>query len=98
MIKLPIFVTQRAAAPKKWVEFRQKSILAFRCSLATSYNDWPHRVMTMKLTGTDRQTDGQTNLDIGRQKLLIKKLVHKSDTTVMGCKVHVRNFEDTEIV
>ena len=67
MTKLPVLVTQRAAAPKNWVEFCQKSIGAFRCSLAMS-------TMTMKLTGTDRQagrqtdrwTDGQTNLGIGR--------------------------------
>ena len=98
MIKLPDFVTHRAAAPKIGVEFHQKFIGALICSLGTSYDNWRCCVMTMKLTGTDRQTEGQTNLDIGRQKLLIKKIIHKSDTTVMGCKVHVRNFEDTEIV
>ena len=34
-----IFVVQRAAAPKNGVEFRQKSIGAIRCSVATSYDD-----------------------------------------------------------
>ena len=66
MINLPIFITQRAVVPKNRVELHQKSIGAFRCSIATLYNDWRHRVMTMKLTGTDRQTGGGANLGIGR--------------------------------
>ena len=61
LIKLPVFVIQRAVAPKTVVEFHQKSTGALRCSLATSYNDWRRRVMTMKLTGTDRQTGGRTD-------------------------------------
>ena len=52
-----IFVVQRAPALKNGVEFRQKSIDAFRCSLATSYVDWRRRMTSMKLTGTDRRTD-----------------------------------------
>ena len=38
-LKSPIFVVQRAAAPKNGVEFRQKSIGAIRCGVATSYDD-----------------------------------------------------------
>ena len=59
LIELPIFVTQRAVAPKNGVEFHQKSIGAFRCSLAMSYNYWRRCMTSMKLTGTDRWTDGQ---------------------------------------
>ena len=43
-------------APKNGVEFRQKSISAIRCSLATAYDDWRCCLTTLKLTGTDRQT------------------------------------------
>ena len=39
LLKLPIFGVQKAATPKNGVEFRQKSIGAIRCGLATSYND-----------------------------------------------------------
>ena len=39
LLKSTIFVVQRAAAPKNGVEFRQKSIGAIRCSVATSYDD-----------------------------------------------------------
>ena len=39
LLKLPIFVVQKAAAPKNGVEFRQQSICAIICSLAMSYDD-----------------------------------------------------------
>ena len=38
LLKLPIFGVQKAATPKNGVEFRQKSIGAIRCSLATLYD------------------------------------------------------------
>ena len=38
--------------------YRQKFIGSLRCSLAISYNDWRRHATSMKLTGTDRQTDG----------------------------------------
>ena len=38
--KSPIFVVQKAAAPKYGVTFRQKFIHAVKWSLATSYDDW----------------------------------------------------------
>ena len=37
-LKSPIFVVQKAAAPKTGVEFRQGSIGTIRSSLATSYD------------------------------------------------------------
>ena len=48
LLKSPIFVVQKAAAPKNGVEFRQKSIGLIRCSLATSYNDVRHRATLLK--------------------------------------------------
>ena len=39
LLKSPIFVKQRAAAPKNGVEFCQKFLRAIRLSVATSYND-----------------------------------------------------------
>ena len=66
MIKLPIFVRQRAAVPKNGVEFHQKFIEAFRCSVATSYDDWRHRKLEQTDRQADRRTDGQTILGIGR--------------------------------
>ena len=39
LLKSPIFVVQKAAAPKNGVEFRHKSIGANRYCLATLYND-----------------------------------------------------------
>ena len=76
LIKLPIFVTQRAAAPKNGVEFRQKFIRAFRCSLATSYDDLRRHATSMKLTGTDRRTGRQTYVLGGcASKILTEKLV-----------------------
>ena len=44
----PIFVIQKAAAPKNGVE----SIGAFRCSQAASYYDWGRPATSMKLTGS----------------------------------------------
>ena len=38
VLKSPIFVVQKAAAPKNGVEFRQGSIGTIRSSLATSYD------------------------------------------------------------
>ena len=38
-LKSPIFVVQKAAAPKNGVEFCQKSIGVIRCSQATSCDD-----------------------------------------------------------
>ena len=38
--KSPIFVVQKAAAPKNGVEFRQRPIDDIRCSLATLYGFW----------------------------------------------------------
>ena len=57
LLKSSIFVVQKAAAPKNWVEFRQKSTKVVRCSLPISYHNWRRRVMSLKLTGTDRQAD-----------------------------------------
>ena len=39
LLKSSIFVVQKSAAPKNWVEFRQRSIGALRCSLATTTGD-----------------------------------------------------------
>ena len=39
LLKSPIFVAQKAAAPKNGVEFRQKFIGFIRFSLATLYDD-----------------------------------------------------------
>ena len=45
LLKSPIFVVQKAAAPKNGVEFRHKSIGAIRSSLATLYDDVRRRAM-----------------------------------------------------
>ena len=45
LLKSPIFVVQKAAAPKNGVEFRHKSIGANRSSLATLYDDVRRRAM-----------------------------------------------------
>ena len=42
LLKLPIFVVQKAAPPKNGVEFRQMSIDVIKCSLTTSYDDMQH--------------------------------------------------------
>ena len=39
LLKLSIFVVQKAAAQKNGVEFCQRSIGAIRCSLAMPYDD-----------------------------------------------------------
>ena len=39
LLKSPIFVEQKAAAPKNGVEFHQESIGVIRYSLATLYDD-----------------------------------------------------------
>ena len=56
LLKSPIFVIQKADAPKNGIEFCQKSIGALRCSLATSCDEWRRRATSMKLTGIGRQT------------------------------------------
>ena len=48
VLKSPIFVAQKAAAPKTGVEFRQGSIGAIRSSLATSYEVWRRRAALQK--------------------------------------------------
>ena len=50
LLKSSIFVVQKAAAPKNVVVFCQNSIGAFRCSLATLYDDGRHRT-TKSLCG-----------------------------------------------
>ena len=42
-LKLSIFVVQRAAAPKKGVDFCQRPIGAIKSSLATSHDVWQRR-------------------------------------------------------
>ena len=49
-----------AAAPKNGIEFRQKSIGAIRCSLATSYDGWRRRA-----TSTLFSNDTQNTTDHG---------------------------------
>ena len=39
VLKLPIFVVRKVAAPKNGVEFRQGSICAVKCSLSMSYKE-----------------------------------------------------------
>ena len=67
----PIFVIQKAAAPKNGVEFCQNPICAVRCSLAMSCDDWQRRATSMRLTGTGRRTDRKT---YGVRLTLNKKL------------------------
>ena len=52
----PIFVIQKAAAPKNGVEFCQNPICAVRSSLAMSCDDWQRRATSMRLTGTVGRT------------------------------------------
>ena len=49
--------------PRNGVEFHQKSIGAVRCSLATSYDDWRHRLATILLlkANWNWQTGGRAN-------------------------------------
>ena len=58
-----------SVAPKNGVEFRQKSIGAVRCSLATLNKDWRCHSMSMKPTGTNGQTDRQMD---GKDLVLIQ--------------------------
>ena len=44
LLKSPIFVIQKAAAPKNGAEFNQKSIGVIRYCLATSYDDVRRRL------------------------------------------------------
>ena len=60
-LKLPIFVVQIANAAKNGIELRQNSIDAVRCSPATSYDDWQCHAASMKVTGTGRQVDRETD-------------------------------------
>ena len=53
----PIFVIQKAAAPKNGVEFCQNPICAVRSSLAMSCDDWQRRATSMRLTGTGGRMD-----------------------------------------
>ena len=55
VLKSPIFVVQKAAAPKTGVEFCQGSIGAIRSSLATSYDVWRRRAASQK--NKNAQTD-----------------------------------------
>ena len=48
LLKSPIFVVQKAAAPKNGVEFRQQSICAIRCSLAIAYDDTQRHTTGLK--------------------------------------------------
>ena len=65
VLKLSIFVVQKASAPKNGVEIRQGSISAIRSSLATSYDVWRRRQFSTNqrprnyLRYTDRQTENQ---------------------------------------
>ena len=56
-LKSSIFIVQRAAAPKNGIEFRQKSIGAVRCSLATSYDDWRRRATSILFSNETYTTD-----------------------------------------
>ena len=60
LLKSPIFVIQKAAAPKNGVEFCQNPICAVRCSLAMSCDDWQRRATSMRLTGKGGRTDRTT--------------------------------------
>ena len=67
--KLPIFVPQKAAAPKNGVEFRQGSNGTIRSSLATSYDVARRLVCVWKLFWNlcrDQQTNRPTNIPIPR--------------------------------
>ena len=58
LLKSPIFVIQKAAAPKNGAEFCQKSIGADRCSLARLYDDW-QRQPDVYEANWNRQADGR---------------------------------------
>ena len=80
LLKSPIFVIQKAAAPKNGVEFCQNPICAVRCSLAMSCDDWQRRATSMRLTGTGGRTDRTTywvRLRLWLKICLKYYLVHK---------------------
>ena len=59
VLKSPIFVVQKAAAPKSGAEFRQGSIGAIRSSLATSYDAWRRRATSPWKLDTERKNEKQ---------------------------------------
>ena len=73
VLKSPIFVLQKPAAPKNGVEFRQKSICAVNCKLTTMYNDRWRSKLFIKLTGIDRQTDRTMYLGVPPKRPTRKK-------------------------
>ena len=52
LLKLPIFVVQKGAAPKNEVEFYQMFIGTIKCSLAISYGDVQHCKMSLNFFAT----------------------------------------------
>ena len=52
-LKRPIFVIQKAAAPKKWAEFRQRPIGYIRRSLAMLCDVWRRRATVIKIKRTN---------------------------------------------
>ena len=61
VLKSPIFVVQKATAPKNGVEFCQGSIGTIRISLATSYDVWRRRAASPTFDQSEAEKLSHTN-------------------------------------
>ena len=54
LLKSPIFIVRRAAAPKNGEEFCQKLTGAIRCSVVTSYDDVRRRAVSVPVLANQK--------------------------------------------